>query len=306
MTTMRFVPHFVFLLGFPALAHAAPLPIEVVAPGVYVHHGVHKDIDTGYGGDICNIGFVVGTKGVAVIDTGGSPKVGSRLREAIRKITPLPILYVINTHVHPDHSLGNAAFKQDHPVFIGHERLPEVMAQRRETYLRNEPQWVGADAAGTELIAPSWIVADKREIGLGGRTLILTAYPVAHSPSDLSVFDTASRTLWTGDLLFIERTPSIDGNLPAWLDVIEQLRKFQAARVVPGHGPATEDPGAALDGEKRYLATLLADVRAAIKRGDSMEQTIRTAASSERNNWVLFDTVNRRNVALIFPILEWE
>ncbi|MBU1425560.1 MAG: quinoprotein relay system zinc metallohydrolase 2 [Gammaproteobacteria bacterium] len=300
-------PLILLLALFPALAFASPLQVENVAPGVYVHHGEHKDINVGYGGDICNISFVVGTKVVAVIDTGGSPKIGARLREAIRSITQLPILYVINTHVHPDHSLGNAAFKQDNPVFVGHDRLAEVMAQRREAYLRNEPQWVGTDdAAGTELIAPALTIAGTRAIDLGGRTLRLTAYPVAHSPADVSVFDTASKTLWTGDLLFIERTPSIDGDLPGWLNVIEQLRKNPVSHVVPGHGPASANLDAALNDEKRYLTTLLSDVRAAIKRGDSMEQTIATAAKSEEGKWVLFDVVNRRNVALVFPALEWE
>jgi quinoprotein relay system zinc metallohydrolase 2 len=291
---------------FPVLAYAAPLPVEQVAPGVYVHHGEHKDLNEGYGGDICNVGFIVGGKGVAVIDTGGSPKIGSQLREAVRKVTKLPILYVINTHVHPDHSLGNAAFKRDKPVFVGHGKLAEAMAQRKEVYLRNQSAWVGADAAGTEVIPPTLQVGVTHDIDLGGRILRLTAYPLAHSPTDLTVFDNASNTLWTGDLLFIERTPSIDGSLAGWLEVIERLRAVPAAHVVPGHGSATNNLLAALDNEKRYLGTLLADVRAAIERGDSLEQTIATAARSEQGNWLLFDIVNRRNVALVFPMLEWE
>lgn len=295
-----------FLVLVPVPAFSSPLPVEQVAPGVYVHRGEHKDLSEGYGGDICNAGFVVGDKGVAVIDTGGSPKIGARLREAVRKVTRLPILYVINTHVHPDHSLGNAAFKQDKPVFVGHGKLAEAMAQRKEVYLRNQRAWVGADAEDTELIPPSLPVAATQNIDLGGRVLRLTAYPLAHSPTDLTVFDTASAMLWTGDLLFIERTPSIDGSVTGWLDVIEQLRAIPAAHVVPGHGPATTDLPAALDNEKRYLGALLSDVRAAIERGDSLEQTIATAARSERNNWLLFDAVNRRNIALIFPQLEWE
>ena len=304
---MQFVNSIILLFAlFPALAFATPLLVENVAPGVYVHHGEHKDINVGYGGDICNISFVIGSKGVAVIDTGGSPKTGTRLRDAIRNITQLPILYVINTHVHPDHSLGNAAFKQDHPVFVGHSKLDNVMALRRETYLRNQPQWVGVDAAGSELIPPTLPVASVSEIDLGGRTLRLTAYPIAHSPADLSVFDTASNTLWTGDLLFIERTPSIDGDVPGWLKVIEQLREIQASHVVPGHGAVTTNLSAALDDEKRYLSVLLADVRSAIKRGDSLELTIENAAKSEKGKWVLFDVINRRNVALLFPVLEWE
>lgn len=291
---------------FPVLAFAAPLPVEQVAPGVYVHHGEHKDLNEGYGGDICNTGFIVGDSGVAVIDTGGSPKVGAELREAVRQVTGLPILYVINTHVHPDHSLGNAAFKLDRPVFVGHAGLAEAMAQRSEAYLRNQRVWVGPDAEGTELIPPDLPVAATHDLDLGGRVLRLTAYPLAHSPTDLTVFDDASGTLWTGDLLFVDRTPSVDGSLAGWLEVIERLRAVPAARVVPGHGAATADLPAALDKEKRYLSALLSDVRAAIERGDSMEQTVATAAQSERGHWLLFDVVNRRNVALVFPMLEWE
>ena len=286
-----------FLILFPVLAFAAPLPVEQVVPGVYVHHGEHKDLKEGYGGDICNVGFIVGDKGVAVIDTGGSPKIGGQLREAVRKVTKLPILYVINTHVHPDHSLGNAAFKRDKPVFVGHGKLAEAMAQRKEVYLRNQRAWVGADAARTELIPPDLPVGVTHDIDLGGRSLRLTAYPLAHSPTDMTVFDSASGTLWTGDLLFIERTPSIDGSLAGWLDVIEQLRAVPAHRVVPGHGSSTSDLLAALDNEIAFLV---------VQRGDSLEQTIATAAQSEQGRWLLFDIVNRRNVAMVFPMLEWE
>lgn len=290
----------------PMVAFSSPFNLENIAPGVYVHHGEHKDLAPDYGGDICNISFVVGEKGVAVIDTGGSPVVGTQLRKVIRKITRKPILYVINTHVHPDHALGNAAFKQDHPTFVGHDKLSETMAQRKEVYLRNQTEWVGADAAGTEIIPPTLPVSTTHELDLGGRTLRLTAYPVAHSPSDLTVFDTASKTLWTGDLLFIERAPSVDGDVPAWLEVIEQLRSVPATRTVPGHGTVATNGSAALDDEKRYLSTLLSDVRNAIKEGRSMEETIETATQSEKGKWLLFDMTNRRNVARIFPMLEWE
>jgi quinoprotein relay system zinc metallohydrolase 2 len=290
----------------PALTLAAPFTVEKIAPDVYVHHGEHKDLAPHYGGDICNLSFIVGEKGVAVIDTGGSPVVGKQLRKAIRKVTRKPILYVINTHVHPDHALGNAAFKQDRPTFVGHSKLSNDMAQRKEVYLRNQIEWVGADAAGTELIPPDLTVSTTRELDLGDRTLHLTAHPVAHSPSDLSVFDSRSNTLWTGDLLFVERTPSVDGDVSSWLTVLEQLRSIKATRTVPGHGSVAADGHAALDNEKRYLTALLNDVREAIKLGHSMEETITTAARSEQDKWLLFDITNRRNVARIFPMLEWE
>lgn len=295
-----------FTLLFPTFAHAEPLSVEQAAPGIYVHHGVHRDINTGYGGDICNIGFIVGKKGVAVIDSGGSPMVGARLRETIRMVTDLPILYIINTHVHPDHILGNAAFKNDHPIFVGHEKLAAAMMQRKDAYLRNQPDWVGADAAGSELIPPTLPIVGIQTVDLGGRSLQLTAHPAAHTNNDLTVFDTATATLWTGDLLFVERTPSIDGDLKGWLKVISQLRSILAVRVIPGHGPVTTDWQFALDNESRYLSTLLEDVRAAIKQGKSMDEAIDESTQSEQGKWVLFNIVNRRNVSLVYPVLEWE
>ena len=127
----------------PATAHH-DFAIENVGDGIYVHHGVHMDIDDGYTGDICNASFVVGSRGVAVIDTGGSIKIGNQLREAIRKVTPLPVLYVINTHVHLDHIYGNAAFltskpNQAKPEFIGHEKLATAMELRLGSRIAGQP-----------------------------------------------------------------------------------------------------------------------------------------------------------------------
>jgi len=290
---------------------AQPLQVEQVAPGVYVHLGQHKDFDEDYDGDIANTGFIIGTEAVAVIDTGGSYAVGMALKEALRRITQLPVRYVINTHGHPDHVFGNAAFlKSDGaggvPQLIGHARLPPALAARREPYLRNLTKQLGAGAEGSVLIAPRHTVQDHLTLDLGHRKLELTAWPGAHTDNDLTVFDAATGTLFSGDLLFIARIPSIDGDVKGWLAVTQQLKKLAAALVVPGHGPVTRDKNRALDRQADYLATLLRDVRASIRRGDDMTAAMTTAAASERTRWQLFDVVNRRNVNLLFPLLEWE
>lgn len=287
-------------------AAAAPLPVSEVAPGIYMHQGTHEELDAGYHGDICNIGFIIGGDSVAVIDSGGSLAVGQRLREAIRQITSLPIRYVINTHVHPDHIFGNAAFLPDRPAFVGHAKLADAMERRREIYLRNNASWLGAAAEGSDLVKPTRPVAASDELDLGGRSLRLAAYPVAHTNTDLTVLDSKTGTLWTGDLLITERTPSVDGDIKGWLAVLEQLRSVAAERVVPGHGAVPADWRHALEKHRQYLATLLADVRASISRGETMEQAMQTAAAAEKDDWALFDSVNRRNVNIIFPALEWE
>jgi quinoprotein relay system zinc metallohydrolase 2 len=291
---------------------AKPLQVEQVAPGVYVHIGQHKDFDEGYDGDIANTGFIIGTEAVAVIDTGGSYAVGIGLIEALRRITQLPVRYVINTHGHPDHVFGNAAFVQSdaagagQPQLIGHARLPQALALRREPYLRNLAKQLGEGAEKSMLIAPRHTVQDHLTLDLGHRKLELTAWPNAHTNNDLTVFDATTGTLFTGDLLFIARTPSVDGDINGWFAVTRQLKKLPAAVVVPGHGLVTRDKNPALDRQADYLTTLLRDVRASIRRGDDMTATMTTAAASERTRWQLFDVVNRRNVNVLFPLLEWE
>ncbi len=280
--------------------------IEDLGNGIYVHHGAHLDIDTGYQGDICNISFVVGSKGVAVIDTGGSLKVGNQLRDAIKKVTPLPILYVVNTHVHPDHIYGNAAFLQDKPVFVGHAKLADAMQIRQEAYDKLNIKYLGDDAKGSVIVKPSLLVKEPMELDLGDRSLKITPYQTAHTNTDISVIDSKTHTLFTGDLLFIERTPVIEGDIKGLIAAIELLKTYPVKQVVPGHGPSTKEWMQALNNEQRYLNTLLADIRANIKKGESMEKTMDTAAASEKDKWLLFDIANRRNVNTIFPALEWE
>ncbi|HYN53916.1 MAG TPA: quinoprotein relay system zinc metallohydrolase 2 [Methylotenera sp.] len=289
----------------------ANFAVENISDGIYVHHGEHLDIDTGYQGDICNISFVVGSKGVAVIDTGGSLKVGNELKSAIKKVTSLPILYVINTHVHPDHIFGNAAFlpsdsKEDKPVFVGHAKLADAMQLRKEAYDKLNIKYLGAAAKGSEIVKPTLLVKAPMELDLGDRSLKVTPYLVAHTNTDISVIDSKTQTLFTGDLLFIDRTPVIEGDIKGLIATIELLKTYPIKQVVPGHGRVTKDWIKALDNEQRYLTTLLADIRANIKKGISMESTMDTAAASEKDKWLLFDITNRRNVNTIYPALEWE
>ncbi len=280
--------------------------LQDIGDGVYLHHGKHLDIDTGYQGDICNISVIVGSNGVAVIDTGGSLKVGIALRSAIAQITKLPILYVINTHVHPDHIFGNAAFISDRPQFVGHAKLATAMKLRQEAYDKLNVKYLGADAKGSEMVLPTLEVKDTLELDLGDRTLKLTAYPPAHTNTDITVIDSKTSTLFTGDLLFTERTPVLEGDIKGLIAVLDVLKTYDVKQVVPGHGAQTKDWQVAISNEQRYLNVLLADIRANIKKGISMSDTMNTAAAGEKDKWVLFDVANRRNVNTLYPQLEWE
>jgi quinoprotein relay system zinc metallohydrolase 2 len=287
-----------------AAPELAELALESPASGVYVHYGRIAEMSRENAGDVANLGFVVGSTCVAVIDTGGTYAVGRALRAAIRRVSALPVCYVVNTHAHPDHVFGNAAFAADHPRFVGHERLAEAMRRRGPNYLRALERELGDAAAGSEIVLPTLAVSGTLELDLGNRILSLRAWPTAHTDCDLTVLDRGSDTLWLGDLLFVDHLPVLDGNLRGFLEAIEALRNQTAARAIAGHGRAGAWPQA-LDAEERYLRTLRTDVRAAIRQGRSLSQTLADTTTPADSGWQLVDVFHRRNVTAAYAELEW-
>jgi quinoprotein relay system zinc metallohydrolase 2 len=202
---------------------------------------------------------------------------------------------------------GNAAFKEDHPAFVGHYKLARGLATRADRYLAINKTMLGEDAfQGIKIILPNLAVEKSTTLDLGGRTLVLEAKPTAHTDNDLIITDTATDTLFLGDLLFSVHVPTLDGSIRGWLAVLDQLGLRSAARVIPGHGPHAMAFPEALQPEQRYLATLAADVRQLIKEGKTLEDATKTAGFSERHAWKLFDHYHVRNVTAAFAELEWE
>jgi quinoprotein relay system zinc metallohydrolase 2 len=283
-----------------------PLAVTEIAPGIYVHHGVQQDASPANDDEIANIGFIIGNNAVAVIDPGGSYREGIELKAAIRARTALPIRYVIMTHVHPDHIFGAAAFRDNHPDFVGHTKLPGALAQRGAYYLRRLHETLGDKANGSEVVMPNVLVSGRLDLDLGGRRLVLWAHGPAHTDSDLTIFDQKTSTFWLADLLFVDRIPVIDGSLVGWLDELKQVTAIPAARAVPGHGPISVPWPQAAAAERRYLDAVLRDTRAAIKAGIDIADAYRHVAQSERGHWLLFDDYHPRNVTASYKELEWE
>lgn len=135
------------LQAVAAATDTSAMPVAELAPGIFVHAGVHQEATAENLGSIANVGFIVGQKCIAVIDTGGSKAAGLRLRAAIRRVSDLPVCYVINTHMHPDHVFGNAAFVDegtpDGPTVVGHAKLAAALAARQRGYLDRIEQELG-------------------------------------------------------------------------------------------------------------------------------------------------------------------
>lgn len=297
------------VLSLTLLLHAAPaavaadFPVEEIAPGVFVHRGAHVSIEDEGRGDSANIGFIVGERCVAVIDTGGSRATGTALLAAIRARTPLPVCYVIDTHAHFDHVLGNAAFVADGTEFVGHAALGAALDASRDYFAERFAQELAGPAS--DVVLPTLLVDGERELDLGNRPLRLTAVAEAHTSADLTVFDAQTGTLWSGDLMFMERLPVLDGSLRGWLAWIDQTRGARVERVVPGHGPVAAPWPAALEAERVYLSGLLEAARAAVREGRFLEDLAAEARDHPPAGWLLTEP-HARNASRAYREVEWE
>ena len=296
------------LSGAPYCVTAgAALDVKQIAPGVFAHMGAVAEPDGRNGGDVANLGFVVGGASVAVIDTGGSRAVGEALWRAVRQVTDLPVSHVILTHMHPDHMLGAAAFEGTVARFVGHAGLPRAFADRQANYIESFTALLGPEQMiGTWPFSIDVTLDDTLRIDLGGRALDLKAWPLAHTGTDVTVFDPTSGTLFSGDLVFHLHAPALDGSLKGWRAALEALAAIPATRLVPGHGgPVLDWPEGAAP-LNRYLGVLETDTRAAIEAGERLGDAVKHIAAREADSWQLFETYNPRNATVAFTELEWE
>ncbi len=298
------------LLSAPSLAQtkepARPFSLERIAEGVYVHRGVVEQVSPENQGDIANLGVVIGERCIAVIDSGGSLSVGRAFREAIRALSPKPVCYVINTHVHPDHLLGNAAFQAEAPAYVAHHKLAAALAARARTYASTVSRELGVEVTAAQLLPPTQPVNAQATLDLGGRALKLTAWPTAHTDHDLTVLDETNGVLFLGDLAFADHLPVVDGSIKGWVDVLATLSKLPAKAAIPGHGTLSGPWPQSLDVQRNYLVAVRDEVRAAIKAGTSLQKAVDTVGWTAAKQWKLVDLFHRRNVTAAYAELEWE
>ena len=289
----------------PATAPCSePAEVTEVAAGVYVRHGRH---DVVFEADrVANIGFVVGRRCVAVIDTGGSVGEGMALDCAIRSVTERPVCFVINTHVHPDHLLGNAAFDRAGVEFIGHTKLPRALALRGDTYLERARAYGERAGEAWSVVFPERSVTGVVQLDIGGRRLTVRAHASAHTDHDLSVVDEASMTAFLGDLVFLEHLPVIDGSLNGWIGELGTLKAELMDYVVPGHGPVRAAWPSAAKPTLAYLTELRKKVREWIASGGDLASAQDSIELSGSEHWRLVERYHRRNIGAAYAELEWE
>jgi glyoxylase-like metal-dependent hydrolase (beta-lactamase superfamily II) len=278
-------------LPAPVVADVDP---NEVAPGVYV-------IPDGRVPLVPNIGIVVGEREALVVDTGMGPKNGRRVLEKARALTDRPLVLTV-THFHPEHGFGAQEFSETRIVY--NRRQQQELAEKGAPYLdmfRSFGDAVAEQLEGVELVDPDEVYDDELTLDLGGTTVELHEFGLAHTRGDQVVFLPEQGVLFTGDLVETRLFPifpwfppdDADVNGSKWIDVLGRLEALEPDVVVPGHG---EVGGPDLIGQVRaYLEDVRERVSAASDGRSSeevkaaLEPEIRAAYSTwDAQEWIGF------------------
>lgn len=187
-----------------------------------------------------NAGIVIGREGVLVVDTLISAKEGERFLADIRKVTSKPIKYVVNTHTHLDHALGNCVFAKLGAAVIAHDADRAFLAKNGAAILTNAGNYglKAEDMAGTEISVPALSFSERLTIDLGGVEVQLIRSAASHTAGSLAVYLPTAKLLFSGDILFTDFHPFLaDGDFAGWTETIDNLLVMDIDKIVPGHGP---------------------------------------------------------------------
>lgn len=216
----------------------ASAELTKLADNVYAYVGV-KDASPAHS-FAANAGIVVGRDGVLVVDTLISAREAQRFLADIRKVTDKPIKYVVNTHTHLDHALGNCVFAKLGATVISHDADRKLLAEQGAGILKHIGNYglKPEDMVGTEIALPTLSFSDQLSIDLGGEEVRLIRTAPSHTAGSLVVYLPAEKLLFSGDLLFTDFHPFLaDGDLVGWVQTLDRLLAMDLEQIVPGHGP---------------------------------------------------------------------
>ncbi|MEM6974529.1 MAG: quinoprotein relay system zinc metallohydrolase 1 [Pseudomonadota bacterium] len=264
-------------VALPAVAAAATASagsrrefLEPVGDGVWIHVGDTESFNRENGGDIANVAVFTTDAGALVVDAGSSRAFSEKLRAEV-EIRFGGLAATVLTHHHPDHTFGTQALA-DRPIMaqpLTAEKAEANLADYADLLYRE----VGLPMRGTEPALPNQSIGGG-PLTIGGRRFELIPLD-GHTEADLAILDIATGTLVAGDLLFLDRAPTVpDADLARWHRSLDHLASLDAAAAIPGHGPLDRQ-GAAIRQTREYLDWLTARLADAADRGLGMIEAMR-------------------------------
>lgn len=185
-----------------------------------------------------NAGFIVTPAGVVVVDSGPSYRVAQAMHAAIRKVTRLPVKFVINTGGQDHRWLGNGYFKQLGAEIFASRKARVDMEARGAMELEGLRETLYAKLAATVPVYPTRLFDRDETLKLGGMEIRMLFFAGGHTPGDSVVWLPESRVMFSGDLIFVDRLLGVwpFSNTGNWLSSFAEIEKLDPRVIVPGHG----------------------------------------------------------------------
>ncbi|MDH5785404.1 MAG: MBL fold metallo-hydrolase [Chromatiales bacterium] len=186
-----------------------------------------------------NTAIVETSEGLLVFDTGSSETIGKALIKAIRAVSDRPIKWVINSHSHGDHWLGNGAFVAEKPaeMIASDVAIGEMKKGGADWVDRFHSMTDGATGRFTP-VAAKQAVTKRMSRSFGGVEVEILFSGNSHSPGDIVFWLPQKSVLLTGDTMYIERAPAtFDSNARQWIAFLDEMAALKPKVVIPGHGP---------------------------------------------------------------------
>ncbi len=291
-----------FLLSCFLQAFEYNLVPQKLTSDVYCFFGKPENISKENGGNMVNTCFVQTKEGFVVIDSGPTFSYALQAYEQMQKIAKLPVKYVINTHDHDDHWLGNSFYKSKGALLIGPEtyeqNIQPGMATRMEKSVAKETY------AGTKVVKLDTVVKDTYELTLGDMVFhIKQLVQQAHTKGDLVVYLPQEKVLFAGDLVFNNRVSSLrDGSIIGSLKALELIDSLHPKVIVGGHGYRTDSNATSVF--KDYLTTMKKQIQDALDNDISIDEISKKVKMPEYEKMKLYDVLHRRNVFDAYRELE--
>ena len=268
--------------------------LNKIAPGVWAAIDNPKAKQRSY----ANAGFVIGDDGVVVIDTLLGDESARHLLQEIRKLTNLPVKFVVNTHYHGDHVGGNKVFADLGARVLAHRNVRGWIHAENLRLLGDKPK-PELKTFVEQLVAPTVSYTDAVDLYLGPLVVQVRSFP-GHTGGDSVVIVPDAKAVFGGDLMWRNIVPNtIDGSTKPWIQTLDTLASAYAGHTfVPGHG----DVSTAKDviAFRDYLATLqklVADARAGGKSGAAITQAVLPTLTAQYGQWEGFTYLAPLNIA---------
>lgn len=251
-----------------------------VSDGVYAYLGENDPHDG------TNAGFIVTGEGVVVID---SHFTWARdLVREIRNITREPIRFLVNTHMHVDHTTGNQVWAQEGATIVASEvtrlNLEDWGTQHAINWMR---ELDAAKAKGVVPVLPHMGFSGELVLNLGNKHMRLVHAGPCHTAGDVYILMPRERIIFTGDLLFSHNhcvfKPYSHTNPGNWIRVIDRLLELAVDTIVPGHGPLSTKTD--LRAFRDYLVDFTTQVKTMIAQGKTLEEVRRGIDLSKYSHW---------------------